>query len=92
MINSKSHDAKEITGAQIRAARALIRWSAKDLAKRAGVGVATVSRAEIEDGTTSLTGANVTAIRSALESGGVEFIPENGSGAGVRLKKQASEG
>jgi hypothetical protein len=26
-------------------------------------------------------------IRAALEIAGVEFIPENGSGAGVRLKK-----
>ncbi|WP_026622465.1 transcriptional regulator with XRE-family HTH domain (plasmid) [Ensifer sp. WSM1721] len=87
MINSKSYDANEITGAQIRAARALIRWSAKELAKAAGIGVATVSRAEVEDGTTSLTSANLNAIRLALESAGIEFIPENGGGVGVRLKK-----
>ncbi|ASP74364.1 helix-turn-helix domain-containing protein [Sinorhizobium meliloti] len=86
MINSKSHDANEITGAQIRAARALIRWSAKELAKAAGVGVATVSRAEVEDGTTSLTSANLKAIRLALETAGIQFIPENGGGVGVRLK------
>ncbi|QPI28338.1 helix-turn-helix domain-containing protein [Sinorhizobium meliloti] len=86
MIKSKSHDANEITGAQIRAARALIRWSAKELAKAAGVGVATVSRAEVEDGTTSLTSANLKAIRLALETAGIQFIPENGGGVGVRLK------
>ncbi|PSS64571.1 transcriptional regulator [Ensifer sp. NM-2] len=77
----------EITGAQVRAARALLRWSAKDLAKEAGVGVATVSRAEVEDGATSLTSANLRAIRQALESAGIEFIPENGSGVGVRFKR-----
>ena len=87
MINSKSDDAKEITGAQIRAARALIRWSAKELAKAAGIGVATVSRAEVEDGNTSLTSANLKAVRLALETAGIEFIPENGGGAGVRFKK-----
>ncbi|WP_115422072.1 MULTISPECIES: helix-turn-helix domain-containing protein [Sinorhizobium/Ensifer group] len=87
MINSKSHDANEITGAQIRAARALLRWSAKELAKAAGVGVATVSRAEVEDGTTSLTNANLTAIRRAFEVAGIEFIDENGGGVGVRFKK-----
>jgi hypothetical protein len=27
------------------------------------------------------------ALRRALESAGVEFIPENGGGAGVRLRK-----
>jgi hypothetical protein len=30
---------------------------------------------------------NVAAIRAALESAGVEFIAENGGGAGVRLRK-----
>ncbi len=29
----------------------------------------------------------VSAIRAALETAGVEFIPENGGGAGVRLRK-----
>ena len=86
MINSKSDDAKEITGAQIRAARALVNWSAKELAKTAGIGVATVSRAEVEDGTTSLTAANVRAIRQALEAAGVEFVSKNGGGVGVRFR------
>ncbi len=27
------------------------------------------------------------ALQAALEAGGVEFIPENGGGAGVRLRK-----
>ncbi|MHB0716894.1 transcriptional regulator, partial [Roseomonas mucosa] len=27
---------------------------------------------------------------AALEAAGVEFIPENGGGAGVRLRKQSS--
>ncbi|KQV41215.1 helix-turn-helix transcriptional regulator [Rhizobium sp. Root1204] len=86
MINLKSHDNKEITGAQIRAARALVRWSAKDLAQAARIGVATVSRAEVEEGRTTLTTANLKAIRLALESAGIEFIPENGGGVGVRFR------
>ncbi len=90
MINSKSDDYNEITGAQIRAARALIRWSAKDLAKAAGIGVATVSRAEIADGIPSLTNANLKAIRVALEASGIEFIRENGGGVGVRFEKPIS--
>ena len=87
MINSKSYEANKITGTQLRAARAMIRWSAKDLAKAAGIGVATVSRAEVEDGTPSITNANLRAMQLALETAGIEFIPENGGGAGVRLKK-----
>lgn len=77
---------KEITGAQIRAARALLRWSAKDLAQAANVGVATVSRAEVEEGRITLTAANLNAIRVALEHAGVEFIPKNGGGVGVRFR------
>jgi DNA-binding transcriptional regulator YiaG len=86
MINLKSHDYYEITGAQIRAARALIRWSAKELALAAGVGVATISRAEVEAGRTTLTAANLKAIRLALETAGIEFLPQNGGGVGVRFR------
>ena len=39
-----------ITGSQIRAARALLRWRAEDLANEAKIGVATVRRAEAKDG------------------------------------------
>lgn len=77
-----------ITGSQMRAARALLRWSADDLASRAQLGVATVRRAESADGAPSITAANGAAIQAALESAGVQFIPENGGGAGVRLAKR----
>jgi DNA-binding transcriptional regulator YiaG len=87
MINLKSNDADEITGAQIRAARAFIRWSAKDLALAARVGVATVSRAEVEDGRPTITAANLKAIKIALETTGIEFLVEAGGGVGVLLKK-----
>ncbi len=30
---------------------------------------------------------NLAAIRTALEAAGIEFIPENGGGAGVRMRK-----
>ena len=86
MIKLKSHDNKEITGSQIRAARALVRWSAKDLAREAGLGVATISRAEVEEGRTTLTSANLKAIQVALENAGIEFILGNGGGVGVRFR------
>jgi hypothetical protein len=76
-----------LTSAQIRAARALIRWSAAELAKASSVGVATIRRAELKAGETSLTAANDLALRRALEAGGVEFIDANGGGPGVRLNK-----
>ena len=76
-----------LTGAQIRAARALLRWSADDLAKHAKLGVATVRRAEATDGPPSITEANGEAVRAALEKAGVEFI--NSDQPGVKLIKNA---
>ncbi|RWI50112.1 MAG: transcriptional regulator [Mesorhizobium sp.] len=64
----------------------LVRWSAKDLADAASVGVATVRRAESDDGIPSITAANRNAIRNALEAAGIEFIPENGGGPGLRRR------
>jgi len=59
-----------------------------ELAEKAGVGLSTVQRAEQGDGPVTMMRANMDAIRRALEAGGVEFIQENGGGAGVRLRKQ----
>ena len=71
----------------IRAARALIRWTADQLAAASFLSVATVRRAELKESETVLTAANDSAIRRALEAAGVEFIDANGGGPGVRLRK-----
>ena len=76
-----------ISSAQLRAARALLRWSALDLAKASKVGVATIRRVEVMEGEIPVTAANEAALRRALESAGVDFIDENGGGPGVRLRK-----
>ena len=81
--------ASSLTSAQLRAARALLRWSAEELAERSLLSVATIRRAELTDETTSMTAANDLAVRRALEAAGVEFIDENGGGAGVRLRMPA---
>jgi DNA-binding XRE family transcriptional regulator len=75
-----------LTSAQIRAGRALLRWTADDLAREAALGRNTILRAEIADDQTSLTVANDLAVRRALEAAGVEFIDRNGGGPGVRLR------
>ena len=77
-----------LTSAQIRAARALLRWSAEDLARQSAIGVTTIRRAELTDQKTSMTKANDLAVRRALEGAGVEFIDENGGGPGVRLRNR----
>jgi hypothetical protein len=78
---------KPLTSAQIRAARALLRWSAEDLAQNSALGINTIRRAELAVGETSMTAANNLAVRRALEAAGVEFIDEDGGGPGVRLRK-----
>ena len=80
---------KKISSAQMRAARALLRWSALDLAEASKVGVATIRRVEVVDGEIPVTLANEAALRQALEAAGVEFIDENGGGPGVRLSKSS---
>lgn len=76
-----------VTSAQIRAARALLNLTVRDLAEAAGVHRNTVTRAEND---TTGQGHATAAIRAALEAAGVEFIAENGGGPGVRMKKAAS--
>ena len=83
---------KPLTSAQMRAGRALIRWSAEDLARETALSVTTIRRAELTDEETSMTAANDLAVRRALEAAGVEFIDENGSGPGVYLRKTQQHG
>jgi proteasome assembly chaperone (PAC2) family protein len=82
---------KPLTSAQIRAARALLRWSADDLAKQSVLSVATIRRAELAEDQTVMTAANDLAVRRALEAAGVVFIDENGGGPGVRLRQRSKK-
>lgn len=82
------HQRKPLTSPQIRAARALLRWSAEDLSRQSAVSLRTIRRAELAEQQTTMTAANDLAVRHALESAGVEFTDENGGGVGVRLRKR----
>ena len=74
-----------LTDAQCRAARGLLDWSQLDLAKQAGVGIVTIR--QLEAGTHEPRRATLDVVRRALEAAGIQFIDENGGGAGVRLRK-----
>ena len=86
-----SDDFRFITGSQLRAARALVRWSDDKLAESSQVALATIAQAEAEDGPVSVMAAEVRALRLALERAGVVFIPENRGGVGVRLAKRSGK-
>ncbi|WP_342211505.1 transcriptional regulator [Blastochloris tepida] len=74
-----------MTPAQCRAARALIEWTQPRLAEAAKLGLSTV--VDFEKSRRSVSEDAIAAIRLALEGAGIEFIPENGGGPGVRLQK-----
>lgn len=76
---------KVVTSAQIRAGRALLDWTVRDLAERSGVHRNTITRAESSD---TGPGYAALAIQKALEEAGVIFVEENGEGPGVRLRKK----
>ncbi len=69
---------------QCKLGRVAVGWGVRDLASAAGVSTQTVARLERGE---ALKESTISAIRAALEAAGVEFIAENGGGAGVRLKK-----
>ncbi len=76
-----------LTSDQIRAARALIRWSAQNLANESGVSWKTIQRMEAADGMPSATAKNLKAIQDTLEEVGVIFIDADEEGPGVRLRR-----
>jgi transcriptional regulator with XRE-family HTH domain len=71
---------------QLRAARALLRWEQKDLAQASGVSLPTIKRLETKPGAINAHGPTLAALDRALEAAGIQFIPENGGGPGVRLR------
>ncbi|MFC0409761.1 helix-turn-helix domain-containing protein [Roseomonas elaeocarpi] len=67
----------------------MLAWSQAELAMAAKVSRMTL--VDFERGARTPHPNNLAAIRAALEAAGCEFIPENGGGAGVRLKKAAAQ-
>ena len=79
-----------ITAEQIKAARALLRWSAQHLADRSGIGFRTIQRFESERGIPASRSKNLVTIRKVLEDADVIFIDEDELGPGVRLRAPTS--
>jgi transcriptional regulator with XRE-family HTH domain len=82
---SENGQEKMTSSEQLRAARAILGLSQGELAGMTGKTAKTIRRAETDVG--QVANDTIAVIRKALEDAGVEFIPENGGGAGVRLKK-----
>lgn len=73
-----------ISAEQCRAARALLGWSQLDLKEKSSVAQKTI--ADFERGARMPYERTLRDLQKALENAGIEFISENGGGAGVRFK------
>lgn len=75
---------------QIKAARALVGMSQADLAAASGVSLPTIKRLEAQDGGLGGRRSTAEALVAALEAAGAVFLPENGNGPGVALRRQTN--
>ncbi len=75
-----------ITSGQIRAARALVGWTAQKLADEAGVGVATIRRMELADNVPQANLGTFRLIANAFARVGIEFLGTPDDSPGVRLR------
>ncbi|ARO54587.1 transcriptional regulator [Methylorubrum zatmanii] len=80
-------DEKFLSSAQCRAARAMLNWNREELAAKCGVSRATL--ADFEADKRNPYDRTLADIRRAFEAEGLEFIPENGGGAGIRFRNRA---
>lgn len=78
-----SEQGTDIQGVQCKMARAALGLGIRQLAVASDVSTDTITRFERGE---SLRKRTLEALRAALETAGVEFIPENGGGPGVRLR------
>ena len=76
-------DYVQMKAVQLRMARAALRWGVRELAEKAGVTANTVTRIELGADAKQST---IDALQRTLEAAGIEFIPQNGGGPGVRLR------
>ncbi len=74
-----------MTGEQVRAARALLKWSASKLAELSGVSYPTIQRLESKDGPLAGYADTHDAIRKALESHGIQFLDSGQVSTGISV-------
>ena len=77
-----------ITGRQIKAARALLDWSAEETANRAKIARKTVERLEQSQGQPAARALTMFSLQAAFEAVGIEFIGTAEEGPGVRFWTQ----
>lgn len=82
----------KLSGAQLRAARALLELPAGELADESKVSLRTIRRAEQRHGPVSMTAANAARIIETLEERGVVFDFSGNGGVALRIKPKPRYG
>ena len=80
-----------VSCSQIKAARAMLGWSAIELASRCGVGSASIKRYEVQSGVPVANTRNLMAIRNTFEQAGIEFTGDPLVNPGVTLRINATK-
>lgn len=80
---------RDLTAAQVRAARSMLNWSVGELSRRSGVSASTIHRLEADNRVNVPRTDNLVAIRAALQEGGIEFTFERDAHPGIRPARRA---
>ena len=75
-----------ILGTQVRAARALLGWTVRDLAHSAAVSLSAVNSLEGGAGPPAISAKKRVAIQSVLEAAGIEFLDGNAPSASASCR------
>jgi len=75
-----------ISGGQIRAARALLGWTQRELCRKSKVAFGTIQRMEKSDGPVAARMDTVSKVVAIFEKAGIEFL--NSESPGLRLRKK----
>ena len=78
------------TSAQLRAARAMLKWSLADLSEKSGIGTSTLKRFEAADGMPNGHMSTFAKLNEIFLDANIEFIGSPDDGPGVRLRKVKS--
>jgi predicted transcriptional regulator len=74
-----------LTGSQIRAARAALNITARELAERASVSLPTIQRFEAVDGIPPSRSSTLLEVQKTLEAAGIEFVGSPADRPGIRF-------
>lgn len=89
-VGPQPFESGHISGAQIRAARALLGWTLTDLSSRANIGFSTAQRLE-DKGVETAHARTLAAVRKVLESAGIRFVSTGEGHNGVVLAEQDTQ-